>query len=367
MIQTQDYGSFKQDVLESEPLFYDTEMKRVQLNDAESIFIDGKKFRLSSNGLDSLRSLVKVPKAFHGRMERYLGSGAQIGLIDALRKGISRSNKDMSVMTAIDRSSGKVISVQKAAPRLSFGGYFDLLERMMDRYNLDLRTFSYDNGSGELRVGTQANNKQYALKDYEDEVFKAGPMFVNELGELQVHSFMQRLICTNGLMAIRENQDFTAKLNREDMTGFFEYIDDLAEHHFVPTDFRARVERAMRTPASIREAERVRETIQRHSIKDDNEYTEWFVPMNEIRSAYSNVGENVSEMSITQKKNAPTNMNVWELVNALTDFASHDQSGRDFDFDESDSNVMIASAGKILGKKTFDAENLVRVPNFRMN
>lgn len=368
MIQTESYGEFKEQVLDQEPAFYTTEMKNVRLESTKVLSIEGKRFPLTSAGLDSIRSLVKIPKAFSRRVESYLGSDAQVGLMDALRNGMARAENDMQVMTAIDKSEGRVIALRKAAPRISFGGYFDLLERVMDRYNLDLGTYSYDEENGLIQVGTQANNKQYELKDFEDEVFKAGPFFVNELGELQLHSYMNRLICGNGMRDWRREQNFRASLNREDMSSFFEYIDEMAANHFVPEDFVARVHRASRTPASVREMEQVRNIMKKYDVEEGtNDFLEHFIPMREVRKKYYDVGEDVTMMTKTQKKNAPSNMKVWELVNSLTNFASHDQAARNFSFDSSDANHMISEAGKLLNRKTFDAENLVRVPDFRSN
>jgi len=362
-----DYSTFKKEAIENEPIFYETSMSDISIPNVNTLNIEGKDFRLSRDGIESLRKLVKLPERFSRKLSRYISDDAPAEMMEAFRRGITRNN-NKDVIIGINSSNEEIDAVTTKFNRVSRGGYFDLIERVVDQYDLDITGFSEEGNT--LRVQTEKKGQQYDFKKYEDEVFRAGPSFVSDLGSLEIHSFMLRLICTNGMVGMREDQDFQASLNREDMTDFFEYIHELSENHFIPEGFRENLDRAKQNRASLREVENISKTIASHFQGEKEELydrIENFIPYYTIRDQYREAGEQPEEMSITQKKNAPTPVTAWEVANALTRFASHDQTDKGFDFDESDRDIMISQAGTYISKKTLDTENLVNVPNFRMN
>ncbi len=360
------YAEFKEEAIQNQPRYYKTRLKHFRLESPNKINIEGKKFPLSNDGLDSIRDFVRMPKRFSARMTKRLGDNATISLMDALRKGKANMSEDKQVFVVFDPESSDVKAIKGHYPRLTRKGYFDLVERVIDEFNLDITGFSEDDdGENMLRVKTEKKGEKVRMADVENEVFRAGPAFVSDFGNLGIHSYMLRMVCSNGMILRREEQDFQAKLNREDMTEFFEYMTELEENHFVPESFRDNVYRAMEHPASFRELEQVRNVIRNDGewTSDDGE-VDRFIPYYENVAAYRDVGVDVNEMSHREKRNARTNIEVWDLVNNLTSFATHDPL--DIGFSESDEDQMITKAGEILSGK-FDTEDLPPQPNFRMN
>jgi hypothetical protein len=80
-----------------------------------------------------------------------------------------------------------------------------------------------------------------------------------------------------------------------------------------------------------------------------------------INRAYADLGHNPSEFTKPQMMAANSGMSVWEVVNAVTNFASNDTRASLTDMDRS--NLMIG-AGNMLMKKKWDYSNTVPVDPF---
>lgn len=362
------FSEFKEEAVENQPRFYRSRLKNFRLESSNEVMLEGKKFPLSDEGLNSIRDFVQMPKRFSNRMSKNLGDDATISLMDALRKSKAGMNDDKQIFVVFNSDSNEVRAVNDYYPRLTREGYFDLVERVIDEYGLNIVGFSEDEDQDILRVKTEKKGEKVRLADVENEVFRAGPTFVSQLGSLAIHSFMMRMVCTNGAIARREDQDFQAKLNREDMTEFFEYLNELAENNFVPEGFRENAYAAMNHAASLDEMQTVRGYMR--SVMDENPTMEStveidrFLDYNECVAGYHDIGVNIDDLTRREKRNAPANVTMWELMNNLTSFATHDPL--DIGFDESDGDYMITKAGELLSKK-FDTANLPPQPNFHLN
>ena len=80
-----------------------------------------------------------------------------------------------------------------------------------------------------------------------------------------------------------------------------------------------------------------------------------------MHRAYTDLGHNPNEFTKPQMVAANSGMSVWEVVNAVTNFASNDSRANLSDMDRS--NLMI-SAGNMLMKKKWDYSNTVPVDPF---
>jgi len=69
------------------------------------------------------------------------------------------------------------------------------------------------------------------------------------------------------------------------------------------------------------------------------------------------MGIQPNELTQKQQQNARTNISVWDIVNGITDFASHDY-GFNIKNPESTRNQLMVNAGGILTKQ-YDTQNLL--------
>jgi hypothetical protein len=362
-----DYTTFKNKAIDSQPILYKTRLKNVAVNDLDNVSVDGKTLPIDEGGLNSLQKIVRLPQAFSRRMDSYLGEVARVKLLDALRDGVAE-RKDEDVNVAISRNTGEVLGFSKGGSVVSAEGFFDLVERVVDRYNLDLQgqTIGTD---GSITLKSQIPNRRIQVANLDDEVFKSGLTLNLDMGQVNFKSYLKRLICTNGMIGgLAEDNVRLNALNADMMVEFFQQMDELSEDQFLPIGFRDNVRRAMNTPASLYEMEAVRSQINRHSVEPNNRYNEWFLPLEEVNQTYREMGYDPSEMSAKQKHNTFTNQSVWDVINVLTDFASHDQTDKGYNFTDAQATAMQVSAGRMFGRKNHDLENLVPIPRgFNLN
>ena len=111
----------------------------------------------------------------------------------------------------------------------------------------------------------------------------------------------------------------------------------------------------MTADASIDELTTARNLIKANSKITDLEL-EMYVPIGSTEDAYKSNGKLIEDFNKDQKKNASTDVSYWELINGITDFASHN-----YGYDVSNPDVLQRLAGRMFVKKP-DLNNLVINP-----
>ena len=94
-----------------------------------------------------------------------------------------------------------------------------------------------------------------------------------------------------------------------------------------------------------------------YSGADYKELEAW-VPLQKTRARYHASGLDTITMSKEQKKNAKTGTPIWDVINGLTHFSTHDNG---FRIDDTDRRRMQVEAGRML-TKGYDMANAVKSP-----
>ena len=69
-------------------------------------------------------------------------------------------------------------------------------------------------------------------------------------------------------------------------------------------------------------------------------------------------GADTLNWNTAQEKNAITNISVWDVINGVTDFASHDYG---FGVSADSKLNLQVKAGSMLSAKSYDTQNLVHI------
>ena len=170
-----------------------------------------------------------------------------------------------------------------------------------------------------------------------------------------VDSFINRLICTNGMVGRGFGEQFV--YNPESMSEFFKHIQTLKSNGFLPGEFKAKVASAIATRASFAEVKSAADMITGTS-KLTKEFVDRFVPYNDIRRKFLAKGADTTGWNQQQSQNAITDVSVWDVINGITDFASHDYG---FELNNDNKLRLQVEAGKMLSQKSFDTQNLVKI------
>jgi hypothetical protein len=362
-----DFAEFRDKALEKQPLLYDTNLSNIRVGSSREVEVDGKTLPLGNGGFDDLRAIAGVNKQTARNADKYMGEDASAQLVENMRNGLSDQN-DEAVAVAIDRSENEVVGVNEdVGQMISMEGFFELAERILDKYDLEIEetTIGHD---GAVNLSMKNPNRVVNLDGFgallDDEAFNTGISMSGRLGQVDFESFMYRLICTNGIIGEfwGDNLEINS-LDSEDVFEFFDHVDRIADNHFLPEDFGDSVSRAAESYASLRELEDVHSSVARHFEGEDERQVERFAPLRRVYSEYRNEGIEPTELTQRQKRNAVTDVKLWDAINGLTRFASHDQTGKGFNVSDRQQTSMMRKAGSLLERNRFDMENLVPVPD----
>ena len=279
-----------------------------------------------------------LPIRFGKHLDKTLGEGSKIGLLNTLKSELSK-NANARVNLLFNRNERRLVGVNDSSGRVTPQGYFDLLDRFMNDNSLDIQGVSDNDAMFNV---TATSSKQLDLSNklsLPDEVFKTGVNFRFENGEVSVRPFTERLICANGMVG-RQNEGGASLTHLSDrsVVDFFNDVQRLADRHWVPTDFADNVSRANTTFASVHEMNSAYRLINSRATAAAKGKANRFIPLDRIKNAYDGHEDSPSfaDMTAEQMQRARTDVPVWDVINGLTNFASHDYSSHGFKVDDND-------------------------------
>ncbi len=275
--------------------------------------------------------------------------------IDAVSKQKSLS---VTLLVSPDRVIQRIH--KSGSSWVSTENFFDIVESTIDKSNLLINNMQHDSDGG-IIIGTTNPNSEFNIKgsnlNSSQEVFQGGLNFNRNYAGVQVDPFLHRLWCTNGLVTKEFEESIRmSNIDNTSWENFYKNLEKIEANNFQPKGFADKVKMAAATPASLGEMDRAIQLIKRNSNIDDNSIQP-FIPYGETYNAFKKMGIQPSELSYKQKTNARTNISVWDVVNGITDFASHDY-GFEVKDPENTRNSMMVDAGQILTKQ-YDTQNLL--------
>ena len=281
--------------------------------------------------------------------------------INTIKNIMSTKGSGSSTVTLVlSKKDRKIVAVHKTARNLiSNGGMLDVVNRVIDENKLDVVDFSVGE-NGEVAVNAVNLKEQWDVEGLKDEVFHGGISFVNNpKNGFIVSPYINRLICANGMVSRGFQEQF--KLTSTDgnaMQKFFSDMSNLAKTGFKPEKFVERVKEAHSLKASLAEMFKVSKAIKGATPDITKEEMESWVPVNYTTAAYHRIGIDTHTLRQGQLKNAKTDTSVWDLINGLTHFATHDNG---FEIDDYNRRGLQIVAGQLLSDE-HDLSNFVRDP-----
>jgi len=349
--------------IEAQPLRKTVHLAELNLVDDTKIEYKGSQIKISKSGFSDLLKILKIPQAFIKRFGEMMTEKpeAKRQFINTIKNVMSGQGSGASTVTLVlSRSTREVIAVHKTARNLiSNGGFLDVVNRVIDECNLDVVDFSVGS-NGEVAVNAVDLRNQWDVNGLKDEVFSGGVSFINNAKSgFVVSPYISRLVCANGMMSrgFQEQYKLTST-DGEAMQKFFSDISNLAKSGFKPDQFVERVSEARDLKCSLAEMYAVKNAIKNVASDITAEELEAWVPIKFTESAYHRIGVDTHLLRAGQLKNARTNTTVWELINGLTHFATHDNG---FNIDDYNRRRLQMTAGQLLTDE-HDMSNFVRSP-----
>lgn len=168
---------------------------------------------------------------------------------------------------------------------------------------------------------------------------------------------MFRLICTNGMITRQFSESLKLKeTSHKAIESFHFNVEHLEKNNFQPVKFIQKLKSAAQVPASINEIEKAMALLNLHFNITKDELCR-FIPYQQIWKDYRDLGVEATKLSSVKKRNARSGMTAWELINCITDFASHDYG---YTLKPGGAQKLQIAAGDMLCKE-YDISNLVDV------
>lgn len=303
--------------------------------------------------------LLGVPTAFQHKVEILLGVEAKLELLNSMKTTIA-ANKNKVIALIGNPSTAQIVGVASQESMLSHEGFFELAESLVDRHNLEIKACSIGR-FGEVVINAIAplTAKIKGLEDsYKtDESYKPGLSFSNSIFEGTVmSSFTERLVCDNGMTAPCKTDISIGGFDSKEIKKFYEKIAGFARSGFQSFGYNEAVLKAVKTHASVGEVEFAVRTMGNNTDRG-HQAIESFLNMGDIRAKFAKVNVHVEAMNKEQKINAATPYKVWDVVNAMTDYATHAYDG--IELSPASRAEVQRKAGALLMKSRFDTQNLV--------
>lgn len=249
-----------------------------------------------------------------------------------LRNYLALSNsieKDGRIALIADPNERRIVGAthlkKEAIPAESF---FDFMNMFMNDNGYTPENFYIsESGQGGVTISLLPNNAVYDELAPGEEFLTNGIWFRWNLGEVEAGNYYKRMVCSNGSFEVVERK--IARTNQLDEPSIRQML-SLPQHGtFIGANFRRTRQNAllaMQTDASVGEVRTVNRLLTRYGV--DNSTVEEIAPYDRLSDMYAASGYDMAHFPLAQ---ARSDMNMWDLFNRVTAFATHNAewSGED--------------------------------------
>ena len=349
------FQDFKEQVLSKRIGRKPVSLSEIKLISENAIQVHGLPLALSSEGFKSLLRLIGITNKMRQGLKKHYGDSFTDNLISTMGNAMSASKG--GVVLLIDLTKRRVINIVRSTEEMiDHERYLKNVERVISDSNLEIDSMIVRDNGG-FAISTIGDNTEWGLKGVEStESFKFGLNFDNDpVKGTRLMPFNQRLVCTNGMIGQNFVGVHQLTNNKDSWEQFFHNINVLKQDNFKPIEFSSTLKSVMKSNASVGELVQARNLIKANSKVTDQEL-EIFAPIASTEEAYKKKGLILDDFNKDQRQNAPTDVSYWELVNGITDFASHN-----YGHEVSNADTLQRFAGRMFVKKP-DLTNLVVNP-----
>lgn len=333
-------------------------LKDIEVINNETLSLDGRHVKMSPEAFKNFCKIIGLPVGFDKTFSTAFGDKARQQLVNRL-KVAAQAKGNSSVSIVLNPETKKIIAVQKD-PRdlVSNQSFLDSTTRMIDRFGLEVSDFSVSD-DGSLVINTASPKNAWGIQGLKDEDHFGGISFMNSPNQgFQVSPYLYRLICSNGMIGRSFSETMQlGQMDQINLLKFNEQLEALANRSFRPEQFEERVRMAMNTRASLAEMEHAHGSLIASSDADVKEIESW-IPFQQTKAAFFKSGIDVNTLTTNQMKGAKTGMTVWEMINSMTHFATHDNG---FKVKSYNRRKLQVESSRILCDN-FDMANLIASP-----
>ena len=348
-----DIKIFKEQALTNSILRIPTSFGEFEFIDAKHLEFKNRVFEVSYQALKDLSKVLGMASNSLKNINHKLGKEISIAIFNnMLKANAKKSNSD--ILFVMNRKGEILRILNEKSSVISNEVFFNIADRIIDQNGLGVHDLSV-NQEGELVIQTKSRNSEFQINGFKDEVFESGLSISNTHFGINVDPFVHRLVCTNGMVTKMFDESISINsVNQREMGIFFDQLHRLEMNDFKSSGFSKKVTEAISTPASIDELTKAIKLLTDHSEITNHEVEE-FINHKQTFRDYHNVGVDIEKISVAKKRNAKSGISMWNVINGVTDFASHN-----YGYNVKNSVQLQIEAGNMLCKN-FDISNTLDV------
>lgn len=356
--------------ISNEPLTHKVKLTDIDFNEDGQLSIEGQKVNSESGLEKKLLKILGLQPAFLTRFGKLTGKEQQKALIDMVKQAITLQDNKKKQITILGNPVTQMVFNMLSGEKDFISNKFAMeqFEIVQGKYPflkphaLNVHTdggFSLTLKTEDVVHPVDGQGNLIENPNGESEAYNPGLTLINS-PEKGIYNevFMWRLICTNGMegLGLDDGNLKVNKLNPDQLQKFFDDIDRMAERNFSSLNYNENLVRAMNTNASFAEVNKAKDIMLKNSSLTEANLGS-FLPefVSAARKLAAKGFPDYTKFTEAQLANYKTGATVWEIVNRVTDFGSHD-----YNFN-ADFYRIQAQAGKLFDKKTYDTENLILV------
>lgn len=355
MITQNNYQDFRSEAIAKQPI-----RKRILLSDLKFHTMDAVEYSgimlgLNRQGLKDIVRIIGFSITGANSLNTSVGEESAINILNSLKNVIGTVKKEVTIVVTPDRVITKVTPTDTNG-LISIETYFDTFERLANDHDLEIKSMSFNDQTGTVSINAIAGKHEHQIGNLSNEVFRTGFSFSRNLEGLQFDPYQHRLVCTNGMVTRQFEESYKLRsMQTRVWEEFYRHLDQIEKSGFVPTKFNQAVLRSMETPASLSELERATSLLTSNSKIPEAELEIFFKGLRNTYNRYHSSGIDTTKLTPEQKRNCRTGVNHWDLINGITDFASHNYG---YEKSATADRHLQMQAGDLLSK-TPDVHNLV--------
>jgi len=317
----------------------------------------GVPIRVGDRFIRELANILNV----NVKLQRGLQQDEEVGqemlasLLNALRMFQSRRKNAPSVTIIGDLENGIFTNIVGGNfARISNEGLFDIAENLMEQHSgLELIECKIGEHSPDISLKLLAG-KEHRLVDSDKEIFNFGLTMSNNSISTHIGDFAYRLVCTNGMMGLKSENNFKLKdVGTQGLLDMNTHLAEAAERHFMPLDFEENVNTARTIEASYAEVEQAFNYVKSklNAQADQRDRFEMALAAKYFHGYFDTLdklkrrGVAPKDLEKKQKQFIPSGMKMWELINNIT-FLGSNKTGFEF-INQDDLQVY---GGKLMSK-----------------
>jgi len=357
-ISQQLFDAKAKEAMDRTPIRREFGLKDIEVINNETLALDGRHVPMNGEAFKGLCKIIGLPVGFDRTFSEAFGDKARQQLVNRL-KIASQAKGNTTVSLVLNPDTKKIVGVQ-ADPKdlISNQTFVSTASDIINKYDLEVNNFSV-NSDGGVAINASSPKNVWGLQGLKDEEFYGGISFTNSPNSgFQVSPYLQRLVCANGM--IGRSFEESMKLGQMDgksMEKFWKGLNELADRGFRPESFENKVRLAMETRASLAEMESAIYDLKAYSDADTKELEAW-IPLVSTKAKFHLAGIDTNTFTGNQRKGAKTGTSVWDLINGITHFATHDNG---FKIEDYDRRKLQVEASRLL-TKNYDMANFVKSP-----